>query len=85
MGIKLVVMGSELVGEAWRQTMMKALTPYIPSGVTLSLSDDDFSSDTLNYLADATVEMINAYNRLYHVRGEWMILGGDLYFDDGGP
>lgn len=81
--IKLMVIGSELVGEAWRQTMMKALTPHIPDGVSLSMNDDEFTNDVLNYLVDATVEMINAHNREHNISGEWIILGADLYYDDG--
>lgn len=79
--IVLKVLGAELYGEAWRQAMMKELTPHIPAGVTLGVTDDDFGLAMLDYIVDGTIEMINQYNRQNDIRGQWMLMGPDLYYD----
>lgn len=80
--IVLKVLGSELYGEAWRHAMMKELTPHIPAGVTLGVGDDNFGSEMLDYLVDGTIEMINLHNREHDIRGQWLLMGPDLYYDD---
>jgi hypothetical protein len=80
--IKMKVLGNELYGEAWRQAMMKELTPYIPSGVSLGIADDDFGTVMLDYMVDGTIEMINMHNDANRIKGIWFLMGSDLYYDD---
>ena len=80
--IKLKVLGSSLYGDAWRQAMMKELSPYIPTGVTLGITDDNFGSMMLDYLVDGTIEMINLHNDAEGIPGIWFLMDADLYYDD---
>ena len=80
--IKMKVIGSELYGDAWRQAMLKELTPHIPSGVSLGIADDDFGLTMLDYIVDGTIEMINQHNQSAGINGRWFLMGADLYYDD---
>lgn len=80
--IKIKVVGSELYGDAWRQAMLKELTPHIPSGVSLGITDDNFGLTMLDYIVDGTIEMINQYNYSAGISGRWFLMDADLYYDN---
>ena len=80
--IKMKVIGSELYGDAWRQAMLKELTPHIPSGVSLGITDDNFGLTMLDYIVDGAIEMINQHNQSAGINGRWLLMGADLYYDD---
>ena len=81
-GMKLKVLGSELNALDWRQAMMKELSPHIPTGVTLGITDDNFGSMMLDYLVDGTIEVINLHNSEKGILGMWFLMDANLWYDD---
>lgn len=81
--MKLKVLGSELNALDWRRAMLKELSPHITVGMTLSIEDDDFNDAMLDYLVDAVVEVINQYNKSNNIPGRWILMGPDLYYEEG--
>jgi hypothetical protein len=63
--------------------MLKELSPHITAGMTLSIEDDDFNDAMLDYLVDAVVEVINQHNKSNKLPGRWILMGPDLYYEEG--